>query len=46
MTRLAWLALLLAAPAFAAIGVIDDTGVRVEVAKPAARIVALAPNTA
>lgn len=46
MTRLAWLALLLAAPAFAAIGVIDDTGAHVEVAQPAARIVTLAPNTA
>ncbi|HXR55967.1 MAG TPA: cobalamin-binding protein [Casimicrobiaceae bacterium] len=40
------LALLVAAPAFASISVVDDTATTVEIARPAKRIVTLAPNAA
>jgi iron complex transport system substrate-binding protein len=40
------LALLVAAPAFASISVVDDTGQTVEVRQPVKRIVTLAPNAA
>lgn len=46
MTRLLMLSMLIAAPAFGAIGVVDDTGARVEIAAPASRIVTLAPHAA